>query len=42
MKDRVRLITARPNLYTISETADVSLGFDDCSLYTRPIALKTN
>ena len=42
MKDRVRLITAIPNFYTISESADVSLGIDDCSLYTRPIALKIN
>ena len=40
MKVRLRLIRARPNFYMISDNPNVSLGFVDCSLYTRRIALK--
>ena len=40
MKIRLRLIRARPNFYMISDNPNVSLGIVDCSLYTRPIALK--
>ena len=40
MKIRLRLIRARPNFYKISDNPNVSLGSVDCSLYTRPIALK--
>ena len=40
MKIRLRLIRARPNFYMISDNPNVSLGFVDCSLYTRRIALK--
>ena len=40
MKDRLRLIRARPNFYMISDNPNVSLGIVDFSLYTRPIALK--
>ena len=40
MKDRLRLIRARPNFYMISDNPNVSLGIVDCSLYTRRIALK--
>ena len=40
MKIRLRLIRARPNYYMISDNPNVSLGIDDCSLYTRRIALK--
>ena len=40
MKVRVRLIRARPNFYMISENPNVSLGFVDCSLYTRRVMLK--
>ena len=40
MKIRLRLIRARPNFYMISEDTNISLGFVDCSLYTRRIALK--
>ena len=40
MKVRLRLIRARPNFYMISDNPNVSLGIVDCSLYTRPIALK--
>ena len=40
MKIRLRLITARPNLYMISNNNNVSLGIVDCSLYNRRIALK--
>ena len=39
MKIRLRLITARPNFYMISDNPNVSLGIVDCSLYTRRIAL---
>ena len=40
MKNRMRLIRARPNFYTISDNPNVSLGIVDCSLYTRRIILK--
>ena len=40
MKIRLRLIRARPNFYMISDNPNVSLGNVDCSLYTRPFALK--
>ena len=41
MKIRIRLITARPNFYMISDNPNVNLGIVDCSsLYTRRIALK--
>ena len=40
MKDRLRLIRARLNFYMISDNANVSLGFVDCSLYTRRIAFE--
>ena len=40
MKFRLRLIRARPNFYMISGNPNVSLGFVDCSVYTRRIALK--
>ena len=40
MKNRLRLIRARPNFYMISVNPNVSLGIVDCSLYTRRIALK--
>ena len=40
MKYRLQLIRDRPNFYMISENPNVSLGIEDCSLYTRCIALK--
>ena len=40
MKNRLRLIRARHNFFTISDNPNVSLGIVDCSLYTRCIALK--
>ena len=40
MKNRLRLIRARPNFYMISDNTNVSLRIVDCSLYTRLIALK--
>ena len=40
MKIRLRLISARPSFYMISDNPNVSLGVVDCSLYTRRIALK--
>ena len=40
MKIRLRLITARLNLYMISDNPNVSLGIVDCSLYARRIALR--
>ena len=40
MKNRLRLIRARPNFYMIRDNPNVSLGIVDCSLYTRRIALK--
>ena len=40
MKNRLRLIRARPNFYMNSDNPNVSLGLVDCSLFTRRIALK--
>ena len=40
MKNRLRLIRARPNFYVISDNFNVSLENVDRSLYTRRIALK--
>ena len=40
MKIILRLISARPNFYTISVNPNVSLGIVDCSIYTCRIALK--
>ena len=40
MKFRLRVITARPKFYMISDNPNVSLGIVDCSLHTRRIALK--
>ena len=40
MKNRLRLISARPSLYMISDNPNVSLGIVDCSLHTRRFALK--
>ena len=40
MKNRLRLIRARPNFYMNSDNPNVSLGIVDCFLYTRRIALK--
>ena len=40
MKNRLRLIKARPKLNLISDNSNVSLGIVDCSLYTRRFALK--
>ena len=40
MKNRLRLIRARPKFYIISDNSNVSLGIVDCSLYTPRIALK--
>ena len=40
MKIKPRLITARHNFNMISDNPNVSLGFADCSLHTRRIALK--
>ena len=40
MKFRLRVITARPKFYMISDNPKISLGNVDCSLYTRRIALK--
>ena len=40
MKVRIRLIPARPIFYMISKNRNVSLGFVDCSLYTRRVMLK--
>ena len=40
MKNRLRLIKARPNFYMISDNPNVSLGIVDCSFFTRRIALK--
>ena len=39
-KVRIGLIRARSNFYMISENPNVSLGFLDCSLYTRRVMLK--
>ena len=40
MKIRLLLVRARANFYMISDNPNVSLGIVDCSLYTRPFALK--
>ena len=40
MKNRLRLIRARPNFYMISDNPNVSRGIADCSTYIRRIALK--
>ena len=39
-KVRIRQVRTRPNFYMISENPNVSLGFVDCSLYTRLLMLK--
>ena len=39
-KIRLRLVRATPNFYMVSDNPNVSLGIEDCSLYTRLIALK--
>ena len=40
MKNRLRLIRARPYFYMIGDNPNVSVGIVDCSLYTCRIALK--
>ena len=40
MKVRIKLMRAQPNLYMTGENPNVSLGFVDCSLYTRGVMLK--
>ena len=40
MKIRLRLVTAIPTFYMVSDNLKVSLGILDCSLYTRRNALK--
>ena len=40
MKNRLRLIKARPSFYLSSDNPNVSLGIVDCSLYTGRIAFK--
>ena len=40
MKNRLRLIRARPNFCKIGDNPNVSLAVVDCSLYTRRMALK--
>ena len=40
MKNKLRLIRARPNFYMINDNPNVSLGIVDCSCYTHRIALK--
>ena len=40
MKNSLQLIRARPTFYIISDNPSVSLGIDECSLYTRRIALR--
>ena len=42
MKIRLRLNSARPIFYMISDNPNVSLEIVDCSLYTRRFALKDN
>ena len=42
MKNRLRLIRARPIFYMISDNPNVSLGIVDCSLYTGRIAVKAD
>ena len=39
-KSRLQLVRARFIFYMISDNPNVSLGIVDCSIYTRPIALK--
>ena len=40
MRNRLRLVRAKPNFYMISDNPNVSLGSVDSSLYTRRFALK--
>ena len=40
MKNRLRLIRARPNFYMISDNPSVSFEIVDCSIYTHRIVLK--
>ena len=40
MKNKLRLIRARPKFYMISDNPNVSLGIVDCSHYTRCFGLK--
>ena len=40
MKNRLRPVGVGPKFYMISDNPNVSLGIEDCSLYTRRIALK--
>ena len=40
MKNRLRLIRARPNFYRINDNPNVSLGIVDCSIYIRQISLE--
>ena len=40
MKNRLRLIRARPKFHMISDNPNISLGIVDCSIYTRRGALK--
>ena len=40
MKNRLRLIRARPIFQMISDNPNICLGIVDCSLYTRRNALK--
>ena len=40
MKNRLRLIRARPNFHMNSDNPNVRFGIVDCSLYTRRFALK--
>ena len=42
MKNRPRLIGARPDFYMISDIPNVRLGTVDCSLYIRYIAVRIN
>ena len=42
LKFRLRLISARPNFFMISDNHNVSLGVFDCSFYTHRIALKNH
>ena len=39
-KYSLQLNRAKPKIYMINDNSNVSLGFVDCSLYTRRIALK--
>ena len=40
MKSRLQLIRTGPIFYLITDNPSISLGFIDCSFYTRPILLK--